>query len=115
VGVNRRIPIIGESFQRTSMIEVPVRHQNGSGPRVLAESIGGCALNCACETGETGIDQNPLTIGRARLPKENHIDDREPFVSKIVSDLVRAIVVVAVNLWMVRATFIGQWDLSGHG
>ena len=97
------------------MIEVPVRHQNGSGPRLLAESLGGCVLNCACKTGQTGIDQNPFTIARSGLTNKNHVDDREPLVSNIVSDLVRAVVVVSIILWTVRATFFGEWNLLTHG
>jgi hypothetical protein len=97
------------------VIKVPVRHQNGSGPRVLAESLAGRVLNCACETGKTGIDQNPFTVARTRLTNENHVDDRESLVSKIVSDLVRAVVVVSINLWIVRATFFGEWNPLTHG
>jgi hypothetical protein len=72
-------------------------------------------FDCPCKTSQTCIDQNPFTIAGVWLADKNYIHDRESFIGKIVSDLVSVIVIIAVNLWMIRATFLGKRNLFAHG
>lgn len=87
------------------MIKMPVRHQNGCGPRLFAESFGCRALNRARKSRQTGIDQNPFAVTCAGSAEENYVNDRQSLVSDVVRDRVGVVVLIVINFWNDRRDF----------
>jgi hypothetical protein len=111
VRINRRIPLISERFQATDVIEVAMRHHNGGRPGMRAESLDSCMFDRAGESRQTHIDQHPFTIPRARMPNENDVHDCKSLIGNIARDLVRGIIVPAINVLVICAVSFSKWNL----
>ncbi len=74
VRVNRRVPLLGQRFQRADVVEVAVRHDNRGGTRIGAKARFGCVCDKAAAH-YAGINQNPLAVAGSRRSEKHQIGD----------------------------------------
>ena len=80
------------------MIEVPVRQDDGRGPRLLAEQLGRRALDPGRGSGQAAVDEGPTAIRRVGRADEDHVDDAIEQVRDLGRDVLRRVAVdVAVD------------------
>jgi hypothetical protein len=74
------------------VIEVAMRHNDRSRPRVGPEAFSGRVLDQAFRAGQASIDQHPAPVASLAEAQEDHVDDSEPPVGQIRQYLVRVVV-----------------------
>jgi NAD(P)H-binding len=92
VGVDGRIPLVRQIFQRPDMIEVAMRQDDRCRPRLGPKAFSGRALDQALRAGQASIDQHPGPVASLAGAEEDHVDDAEAPIGEIRQHLVRLVV-----------------------
>jgi hypothetical protein len=88
---------LSEVFEGANVIEVTVRQNDRSGPRIFTKPLCRRARNHSCSAGDARIDEDPLPIAAPRFTEKNYVDDRETLISYVGRHLVHGAVMRLVG------------------
>ena len=92
MGVDRGVPLFRQILKRSDVVEMAVGHDDGGGTGVGAEAFFGGSLDQALGSGDAGVHQHPLPVTGAGAAEEDHVDDTQPAIGQIGSDLVGPVI-----------------------
>src|SRR4051794_3874900 len=114
VRVNRYIPFLGQGFERTDVIEMPMRQHD----RPWAASATKSRLTRRPEIGgrarHSCVDECPVSVSGSGPPPEDDVDDGNLTVCEVRRDFARLVIAQLVGLRSVGTGGLGQGNLC-HG
>jgi len=108
--IDRGVPALGQVLERSDVVEMAMRHHDRSRTCLRAETFISAVHNQMSRSGNTGVDQHPISVTCARTAVIHDIDDGKSAISEERCDLMDRLIAISVD----REGGRGKGDLLVH-